>query len=521
MVASLLKIISTGMQDERLQPPKGQPSITSLVYVLIKTGRYGTAWSRIDFDTLPEFGKTAIARLPVQGELIARVFLVVQMPDIQTPQLMAQKTRVNGQTPKFVGPHFGWTNSLGHHLVNQAQLHIGGVLSDTIPGQLMEILDEFQTPLEKTVESSRQLLRKDNGFSDTSFGLGTTSEQVVVNLPFWFSRGDPGCFLPIDALNVDEVRLTIDFNTIAGLYYSESRVVDAAGKVVQNNLQASSLWPMAGSSFYYEDLSGAVIPGLEPRRAPGQNVSTYPSTSNMPTKFPMTDAYLLVEYIYLDKPEANRFRIADIQVPIVQHYTFEPVDTQNNLYARIPLIVPNPTRDLFFYCQKYEAQGYNARFLATRDLSGTDCAFAPWWPDAQGLNERLYHDLQPAFLTRESEPLRWLSLNYSETLTRYSTENVALFRSLLPSIEQRKAPWVNRYFYNIPLGIQNGFTPLSMPMGEANLDKIQKLNLVLRFHGKTGNITDDFADRYIIYAYAETYNILRVYGGRAGMMFAY
>jgi len=519
MVASLLKIISTGMQDERLQPPKGQPSIASLVHVLVKTGRYGTAWARIEFDTQPDFGKIAIARLPVQGELIARVFLVVQMPDIQTPQVIAQTTKVNGQTP-FVGPHFSWTNSLGHNLVNRAQLHIGGVLSDTIPGQLMEVLDEFQTPLEKTVESSRQLLRKDNGFSDTSFGLGSTSEQVVVNLPFWFSRGDPGCFLPIDALNIDEVRITLDFNTIDGLYYTESRAVDGSGSIIQTNAQGGSLWPMAGSSFYYSDSSGNLVAGLEPRRAPGESVSAYPSIK-MPTKLPMTDAYLLVEYIYLDKPEANRFRIADIQVPIVQHYTFDPFDTQGNLHVRIPLIVPNPTRDIFFYCQKYEGPGYNARFLATRDLSGADCPFAPWWPDAQALNERLYGDLQPAFLTRESEPLRWLSLNYAETLTRYSTENVALFRSILPSIEQRKAPWVNRYFYNIPLGIQNGFTPFSMPMGEANLDKIQRLNLVLRFHGKTGNITDDFVDRYIIHSYAETYNILRVYGGRAGMMFAY
>jgi hypothetical protein len=88
-------------------------------------------------------------------------------------------------------------------------------------------------------------------------------------------------------------------------------------------------------------------------------------------------------------------------------------------------------------------------------------------------------------------------------------------------MEQRKAPWVNRYFYNLPLGLQNGFTPLSMPLGEANLDKIQKLNLVLGFHGKTGNITDDFTDRYVVYIYAQTYNILRVYGGRAGLMFAY
>jgi hypothetical protein len=521
MVASLLKIISTGMQDERLQPPKGQPSIDSLVTVIVKAGRYGTSWSRIDFDSKPDFGKISIARLPVQGEIIARVFLVVQMPDIQTPQLTAQKTTVNNQTPTFVGPHFGWTNSLGHNLVNQAQLHIGGVLSDTIPGQLMEILDEFQTPLEKTVESSRQLLRKDNGFTDTSFGLGTTSEQVVVNLPFWFSRGDPGCFLPIDALNIDEVRITLNFNPITNLFYTQSRQVDSTGKVIQTNAAAGSLWPMLSSNFYYADASGSAIPGLEPVRSPGQTVSAYPSTVNMPSQLSMTDAYLLVEYIYLDKAEANRFRIADIQVPVVQHYTFDPFDTQNNSYARIPLIIPNPTRDIFFYCQKYEGPGYNAPFLATRDLSNSQVPFAPWWPDATGLDERLYGTLRAGFSTRNSEPLRWLALEYSETLTRYSTENVALFRSFLPSIEQRKAPWVNRYFYNIPLGLQNGFSPFSLPMGEANLDKILRLQISLGFHGVTGTITDDRVNRYIVLCYAETYNILRIYGGRGGMMFAY
>jgi hypothetical protein len=419
-----------------------------------------------------------------------------------------------------VGPHFGWTNSLGHNLVNEAQVHIGGILSDTIPGQLMEIIDEFQTPLEKTVEKSRQLLRKDNGFTDTSFGTTSTSEQVVVNLPFWFSRGDPGCFLPIDALNIDETRITLNFNTINGLYYTQSRTVNAKAQVVQGNAQGTSLWPMVGSPFFYRDSEGSVVPGLEPVRAPGELVSEIDDIK-MPREYSMKDAYLLVEYIYLDKPEANRFRIADIQVPVVQHYTFDPVDNQKNNFARIPLIIPNPTRDIFFYCQKYEAPGYNAPFLCTRDLSNNQFPLAPWWPDARGLNERLPTSLKPAFSTRFSEPIRWLALNYSETLTRYSTENVALFRSLIPSMEQRKAPWVNRYFYNIPLGLQNGFTPFSMPMGEANLDKILRLNLTLGFHGKTGIITDGLVDRYVVHVYAETYNILRVYGGRAGMMFAY
>jgi hypothetical protein len=520
MVASLLKIISTGIQDERLQPPKEQPSIDAILSVLIKAGRYGTNWARIDFDTTPDFGKTSIARLPTQGELISRVFLIVQMPDIQTPQLNAQTAKVNGSSVDFIGPHFGWTNSLGHCLVNQAQIHIGGVLSDTIPGQLMEILDEFQTPLEKTVESSRQICRLDNGFTDTSFGMDSTSTQVAIHLPFWFSRGDPGCFLPIDALNIDEVRITIQFNPITNCYYTQSRQVDSTGGIVQTNIPGGSLWPMAGSPFYYSDQAGTIVNGLEPVRSPAVTVKAHPSI-NMPTNFSLKDAYLLVEYVYLDKPEANRFRIADIQVPIVQHYTIDPNDNQNNVFARIPLVIPNPTRDIFFYCQKYEAPGYNATFLGTRDLSNNDTPFAPWWPDASGLDERLYKTLRPGFSTRHSEPIRWLALDYAETINRYSTENVALFRSLLPSIEQRKAPWVHRYFYNIPFGIQSGSTPFSMPLGQANLDKISRVQLTLGFHGKTGFITDDYADRYIVYIYVETYNILRIYGGRAGMMFAY
>ena len=81
---------------------------------------------------------------------------------------------------------------------------------------------------------------------------------------------------------------------------------------------------------------------------------------------------------------------------------------------------------------------------------------------------------------------------------------------------QRKSPWVNRYYYNIPFAIQNGLTPFSRPQGEANLDKITQRELVLRFKGY-GTVVNQF----IVYVYAETYNMLRVYGGRAGCMFAY
>ncbi len=420
----------------------------------------------------------------------------------------------------LVGPHFGWTNSVGHALIDEASVALGGVLMDTIPGELMEVLDEFQTPLEKVPEYSRQICRLDNGFNQSSFGLSPTPTKTVTPLPFWFSRGDPGCVLPIDALYVDEARITVRFRPITGLYYTDSRAVDKSGNVVKSTIEGGSLWPILNSPFYYIDSSGSAVPGLEPILSPGTLVTQIPGIK-MPASYSLGDTYLLVEYVYLDKPEANRFRIADIQVPVVQHYSFDPYDNESNNFLRVPMFIPNPTRDLFFYCQRYEAPAYNAHFIGSRDLSNSLVPFAPWWPDASGLGERFYGTLRPGFSTRESEPLRWLALTYEETLVRYSTENVALFRSLLPAMEQRKAPWVNRYYYNLPFGTQNGFTPFSMPIGEANLDKIQKSQLVLGFHGKTGCLTADYVDRYLTRIFAETYNILRIYGGRATMLFAY
>lgn len=420
----------------------------------------------------------------------------------------------------LVGPHFGWTNSLGHALIDEASVALGGVLMDTIPGELMEVLDEFQTPLEKVPEYSRQICRLDNGFNQSSIGLSPTPTKTVTPLPFWFSRGDPGCVLPIDALYVDEARITVRFRPVTGLYYTDSRVVDKSGNVVKSTIEGGSLWPIVNSPFYYIDPSGSAVPGLEPVLSPGTLVTQMPGIK-MPGSYLLGDTYLLVEYVYLDKPEANRFRIADIQVPVVQHYTFDPYDNESNNFLRVPMFIPNPTRDLFFYCQRYEAPAYNAHFIGSRDLSNSLVPFAPWWPDASGLGERFYGTLRPGFSTRDSEPLRWLALTYEETLVRYSTENVALFRSMLPAMEQRKAPWVNRYYYNMAFGTQNGFTPFSMPIGQANLDKIQRSQLVLGFHGKTGCLTADYVDRYLTRIFAETYNILRIYGGRATMLFAY
>ena len=174
-----------------------------------------------------------------------------------------------------------------------------------------------------------------------------------------------------------------------------------------------------------------------------------------------------------------------------------------------------------------DADLLNAPFLATRDLIGlrrndlSGGPVAPWWPDAQGLSTDVFTSLVPAYSSIDSEPVQSISLMYEGKMIRYSTDSPAFFRSILPSLEQRKTPWHNKYYYHMPFGTNLEAFGISTPMGHANLDKILKIDLSLTFKPFRGSnrITD--VPAYTIYVWAETYNILRVYGGRAGLLFGY
>ena len=49
-----------------------------------------------------------------------------------------------------VFPKFGWTNSLGHALIDRLTLDISADRVESIDSRLLEILDEYHTPLEKS-----------------------------------------------------------------------------------------------------------------------------------------------------------------------------------------------------------------------------------------------------------------------------------------------------------------------------------------------------------------------------------
>ena len=154
MVASLLRIFSSGVQDERLLCLKGQPDIKMFSKAFIRSGRFTTQWVRLDFDNSQTLGNTSILTIPRKGHLVTRLYLVTTMPDIYTVQNRAQEYATsNSQT--LLGPHFGWTNSLGHALINETSIEIGGARVERLDGRLLEVMDEFYTPLEKQASMNK------------------------------------------------------------------------------------------------------------------------------------------------------------------------------------------------------------------------------------------------------------------------------------------------------------------------------------------------------------------------------
>lgn len=479
-VASLLKISSTGLQDERLIAP--QPLLNDLASLSKKRGRYTTRYERIEFESTPQFGQQATAEIPMKGHLLYKLYLVASLPDIYGVQEQAKK-EADASGQEFIGPKFGWTNSAGHALIEEASIDIAGSSIDNIDSRLLEVLDEFNTPIEQIETINKLILRDPSNFSTSSFSSRPQPLQVCVPLPFWFTR-DPALALPVDAINADIIRLRVKIRAMAQMYYTESR--DATSQ---------TLWPILNSLFYSTGSTQVTPQGLETSETKVNLLTT-----KMPATLRLGETYLIGEYIYLDKVEANRFRIADIEIPIVQHYALPVIDTEGAPRITADIQLPNPTRALYWMAQRQDAAALNAHFYACADISDG------LWPDA-GSTTPTPH---PAWRFRGGEPFTGFALTYDGYI-RARTEAPQLYRSILPSIEHTKSPYINKYYYTLSFSDQDA--PISAPTGEANLDKIQRRNLYVEFTKPHAPMN--------LYIWGETFNVLKIYGGRAGLLFSY
>jgi len=498
-VPDLFKLVTRGLQDTRLQPEtKGKISADQYVSVYKSSTRWAAQFVRVDFDTGPNFGVQASVTLPRRGDFLHRMFLVVTLPDIYTIQNTAAVAAGDASLAtgnKFLGPTYSWTNSIGHALIDTVTLEIGGVQIATLDGRLLEILDEFYEAPEKIPIKSTMIGRVET-WTPLSL-VPQTPLQLHIPLPFWFTQ-HLAQSLPMEALSVDSVRCQVTFRTLEGVIYTTARTSTGAMPAFQGG-QFYRANPASKTRIYSmnERMSafgvfGEVIPNVK-----------------VPERINLTEAYLLAEYISVDDFEAVNLRSASLEYKVPLYNSLGPQQTKGQPTVRVAIPYNNPTQDIIWMFHNDAADQYNQYFLATRDLSGSSPVFAPWSLDGTG------------FKYAYSEPITEVALFYNGT-QRFSHRQPSLFRSLLPLLHYRKAPRFWRYYYIYPFSHGPGYwddTELGnpyQPKGLANFDKLSRKEIAFTM---TLNAQGGYTPM-TVYVWTTTWNILRVFGGRAAMLFA-
>ena len=526
--ATSLTLVSSGLADARQQPPKGNPDISQFLKVLHKTTRWSAQWNRIDFDGSPEFGQRVSLTIPAIAELVSGLNIVVKMPDIYTTQLNA--IQASGGTDfnnpgQFLGPTYGWTNSLGHALIQQIDLEIGGAIVESLTGQQLEILDELYETVESALTKNAMIKRAPNGFGPRTW-LSSDSTTVYIPIPFWFSR--PGVYshaLPIDALRADKVRVHVTFRPINQLFYTDARVDARTVGYRPADDSEGGMWNIVGGRFWQSDSEATtmVYSMNATMGASGTNGAIIPGIQ-FPLRFTPQDAYALVEYISLEEYEAIAFRSSELTYHVEQHQAIPVQQSLSQTEVRLVIPFTNPTKEIHWVFQRPEAETYNAWFLFTRDLSAVipghqgvaNPCLVPWWPDAQLLPTKSNNwQIVPAFQSSYSEPLSAATLLYN-SFERFVQEGGSYFRGIVPATSYVKSAVHDRYVYAYHFG-QKEERLLYGPSGVANWDKIPRKELYLTLNrGRNGSTPPNMN----IYVFTTVWNVFKVFGGRGGMLFS-
>lgn len=205
MSGGLISLVANGAQDVYLT---GKPQIT---YFKVIYRRYTNfAMEAIEQPLAnSRFGNMDTVQIQRNGDLAARSCLKVTMPQVKGDVL-----RTGGATS------VAWVRRLGHALVREVKMKIGGMEIDKHVGTWLDIFWE----LTHTVESERGYLAMIGDVPEmTTLASGATGSSTDTLLPaytlyiplqFWFCR-NYGLSLPLIALQYHEVRLDIWYNEIA------------------------------------------------------------------------------------------------------------------------------------------------------------------------------------------------------------------------------------------------------------------------------------------------------------------
>jgi len=137
-----MQLVAYGAQDIYLT---GNPQITFFKVVYRRHTNFSMESIEQTFNGNPDFGKKVSCTISRNGDLIHRVYLQTTLPSVTIDNTSAANLAANSLSGTATA--FNWTNWVGHQLVKNVEVEIGGQRIDKHYGEWLHLWNELsQSP---------------------------------------------------------------------------------------------------------------------------------------------------------------------------------------------------------------------------------------------------------------------------------------------------------------------------------------------------------------------------------------
>ena len=265
----------------------------------------------VAFDGKMSFGQKVKARLSHNntGDLLYNAYFKVTLPSLTY-------VNANNVVLEFDDTQGGWTNSIGHALIDTSEVEVNNQIVDTQMGLWMEVWNEL------TVPSSKQ-----SGINDmigkfanigTLFGNAREDDTYIIPLNYWFCR-DIGSSLPLVQMTRSQVSINIKLRN-----FTDLTVLNSGGDSIN------------------------------------------------PTFKDIVDGTLLCEYVFLDIDERKKYKASE-SVFLIDYIQYSGAQSihPNATESTLRFEFMNPIKSLYWVIQEQNSITNNDYFnFSRRDQTG-------------------------------------------------------------------------------------------------------------------------------------------------------
>jgi hypothetical protein len=456
----LMQLVAYGAQDVYLT---ANPQVTFFKQLYRRHSNFAMESIEQSFNGVANFQRRVQCTISRNGDLIHRMYLQVTLPavDLNDPSVSDSS-----------GDQFRWLNWVGHNLIQNVYIEIGGQQIDKHYGDWLHIWNELTRTAGKqagyaemvgNVPQLTNIISKvgtDGGCTNQCVGGDPHSSSetrsccpeytLYIPFQFWFNR-HAGLALPLIALQYHEVRVTIDIQPLQYLIWTNNPVI----------LDAVNALGLVAASIY-------------------------------------------VDYIYLDTDERRRFAQVAHEY-LIEQLQFTGNESITSASNRVKMSFNHPCKEVVWVVQR---DAYIA----------CDSSVDPW-KGQQPFNYTDYWDraaLESGYSVSTVEGMAGgnptavanIQLNGQD---RFSEREGPYFNLVQPFQHHTNIPAVGINVYSFALNPEE-----HQPSGTCNFSRIDNATLNITVTNNTvGN-----GSTAKLRIYATNYNVLRIMAGMGGLAYS-